>query len=119
VIYFVTCPAANLLKVGFSADVEKRMRTLRYAVPVDLILLGTMNGDRALEMRIQTFLFDHHHHGEWFALNEVVVGHVTALLSGDFDLRRLPEKGVRPWALAWKLSDSPIAPNGRPKRKAA
>jgi len=66
-IYFIEAIGLDYVKVGFTTDLEKRMADLRTALPVRLMLLGSITGPATLEGELHTALAAHRHTGEWFA----------------------------------------------------
>jgi hypothetical protein len=72
-VYFLHDPSTSRIKIGFSANVEKRMRSLQTGSSSALVLLGKMVGtdedERSLHQRFQA----HRVGGEWFhAVDELV-----------------------------------------------
>lgn len=66
-IYFVRIEThATRYKIGFSADVEKRMCELQVACPEKLELVGYVPGSKKLERQIHTALKAYRVSGEWF-----------------------------------------------------
>lgn len=63
-IYFVQAKEGGPIKIGYSANVWKRMSSLRSSNPEYLNLLGVMEGDRTEEKRVHS-LFKRKQ-GEWF-----------------------------------------------------
>ncbi|MET3481579.1 GIY-YIG nuclease family protein [Methylobacterium sp. 1973] len=65
-VYFVHAPSVNLVKIGRSVDPERRFSELRLLSPVDLKVIGVVNGGSLVEAQFHR-QFDHlHSHGEWF-----------------------------------------------------
>jgi hypothetical protein len=73
-IYFIGAPAVSMVKVGYSRDVEKRVRRLRATSPCPLVLLAiipvateTQRRDGvALEAFLRRRYAAQHSHNEWF-----------------------------------------------------
>lgn len=63
-IYFVEC--AGAIKVGFSANLEKRLLNLTTGAPAKLTLLGSIDGPQTLESAIHAHLDIFRTTGEWF-----------------------------------------------------
>lgn len=72
-VYFVHAPSVNLLKIGRSADPDRRFHELRLLSPVPLVVIGVVNGGSSVEAEFHK-RFDHlRSHGEWFhATGELV-----------------------------------------------
>lgn len=63
-IYFAQALTGGPIKIGYSEDVFKRLRTLRSSNPNYIILLGVMEGGRELEKQLHgTF---RRYNREWF-----------------------------------------------------
>lgn len=75
-IYFIK--SGNFLKVGFSADVPKRMKQYATHNP-DFKLLFIIAGDIKLERQIQSDLDRYRFRLEWFHCDEHVLAHVEYL----------------------------------------
>lgn len=63
-VYFIRC--GDLVKIGFSASPETRLRTLRATSAAPLIVLGTSYAHKKLERRLHKQFAYLRHHGEWF-----------------------------------------------------
>lgn len=62
--YFIFNPMTNMIKIGKSNDVERRMNTLSTQSGCELELLHVIDEDVELELHAK---FKHiRHHGEWF-----------------------------------------------------
>jgi hypothetical protein len=85
-VYFIECPANGLIKIGVSRNVESRLATLSTASPVELRLLGVIDGCRADEDKLHQRFAADRHHGEWF--------------SPSPELSRYIEQNARPLELA-------------------
>lgn len=75
-IYFIK--SGNYLKVGFSADVPKRMKQYATHNP-DFTVLYIIAGDVKLERQIQDDLSRYHFKLEWFHCDEHVLAQVEYL----------------------------------------
>jgi predicted GIY-YIG superfamily endonuclease len=84
-IYFVQCEMDGPIKIGFTDNVNRRMSALRSSNSEMLILLGVMEGDRALEKEIQK-LFEKKQ-GEWFYPTPALYEYIR--LNCDENLRPL------------------------------
>lgn len=65
VVYFVQAEC-GLIKIGTTADIEWRMKSLRGQSPVPLTLLATVPGRRTEEHEFHRRFAAHRLHGEWF-----------------------------------------------------
>jgi hypothetical protein len=63
-VYFAK--AGDRIKIGFSTNVEKRLRALGTGSPQAIQLLGVMPGSKRLERTIHEDLKAHRQHREWF-----------------------------------------------------
>lgn len=63
-IYFIEC--AGRIKIGFSKNVQNRLRQFSTGSALKFDLLGAMNGTKELERAIHLHLVEHRAHGEWF-----------------------------------------------------
>jgi hypothetical protein len=62
-IYFIA--HAGRIKVGYSANIDKRIKSFRTTMP-ELVLLGSMDGSLGHERSLHIALADYHCNGEWF-----------------------------------------------------
>jgi len=65
-VYFVECPARGLIKIGFTADIRNRMRTLRTSATDAIRLIGSIEGTRRDEMALHARFMRRRKFGEWF-----------------------------------------------------
>lgn len=80
-VYFIEC--AGRIKIGFSKSLEDRLRDLSTGAPAKLNLLGTVEGDRALEAKLHRSLRIHRVSGEWFTDCEPVRAAIDAVMRGE------------------------------------
>ena len=64
-VYFVESEA-GLIKIGYTGDLEKRLRGLRTMSPVALTLRATRPGSMTTERLYHELYAEHRRHGEWF-----------------------------------------------------
>lgn len=64
-IYFIG-PREGIVKIGFTTDLEERMRRLQCGSPVALEVIATVAGDTRLEREYHRRFADARQHGEWF-----------------------------------------------------
>lgn len=81
-VYLIGNDANNLIKIGISTDVVRRLGELRIGSPVRLDLLATFPGYGTEERWLHGHptIAPHHSHGEWFALGSEAVRTVRELL---------------------------------------
>jgi hypothetical protein len=66
VIYFVRDTATGRVKIGYSADPWSRMVKMQADCPGELVLVGIIDGDRAVEADVHRRFGAHRERGEWF-----------------------------------------------------
>lgn len=71
--------ASDLLKFGYTENIEQRLRAYRQQHPEGVELLVAIPGDRHLEAVVLELLRDHNAVGEWFHQSEDVSMMVGAL----------------------------------------
>lgn len=81
-VYFLLHEATQQLKVGFSKDWNKRVKTHRSSTPGLLSLLGIMSGDQQLERCVHEELRPYRvpGHREWFFYADEVKQYVETIL---------------------------------------
>lgn len=84
-VYLMGCDAVELVKIGFSNDVERRLREVQCMSPVELRVLWTAPGSRAVEAALHARFAAVRRQGEWFALGE----HVEAVRKLEAAVREL------------------------------
>lgn len=72
-IYFIHCPQARAVKIGFSHAPDKRLKALQTAVPFPLVLLGTISGALAGEKALHREFSKYRLDGEWFKTSKVLM----------------------------------------------
>lgn len=65
-IYFVQVENDGPIKIGFAADIHKRISELQIANPYELSLIGCMRGDKEKEKRLHKKFVKYWIRGEWF-----------------------------------------------------
>lgn len=78
VVYFARNPGSQTVKVGFTANLDQRLATLRTAIP-DLELVGAIPGGRRAERDLHDHLAASRIAGEWFAPTPLVAQTLAAL----------------------------------------
>ncbi len=79
-IYFVR--SDRLVKIGYSADPKRRMSNLGTASPYPLHLLGIMEGDKDLEMRLHMAFSRYRVNREWFLLTDDIADFIMDQCGG-------------------------------------
>lgn len=69
-IYLIRNETNGAIKVGYSANVEARLASLRTATPDVLTLLGTVEGGLEEERKLHQRFHRKRSRGEWFDLDE-------------------------------------------------
>lgn len=64
VVYFIR--GGGLIKIGWTADLARRLEVLRSQSPVELKLIGTVEGSRAKEKELHNKFSEYHVHHEWY-----------------------------------------------------
>jgi hypothetical protein len=83
-VYFVQAGPAGLIKIGVSADVERRLAGLRTHSPVPLSLLGVWpSAGKSGEQQLHARFAAHRLHGEWFQPSPDLLAHIAEVASGD------------------------------------
>ena len=77
-IYFLTTVDRSMVKIGTARDPSVRLKALRGASPVDIVLAATTLGSYEAEKALHFALWSHHSHCEWFR------GHPDVIAVVDF-----------------------------------
>lgn len=72
-IYMIAAPAVGLCKIGYSSNVDERLKSLNFASPVDLELHKTRRGGFKTEHAIHAAAAAHRVKFEWFSFTPEVV----------------------------------------------
>lgn len=70
VVYFLSAPSVNRVKIGTSARLDARIAEIGTWSPVDLEVMGTVTGGLHLEHAMHEALSTFRARGEWFEVNE-------------------------------------------------
>ena len=79
-IYFIR--QRNKLKIGYTEDVDRRIKELQTGSPVRLQLLKVIPGDQVLERQIHELFKEKRAQGEWFHYSGVLKACVKVLCEG-------------------------------------
>lgn len=79
-IYFILCPVAGLIKIGYTSNILTRAANYTTESPVRLKLLGAIHGGtREAERGWHDRFREDCHHGEWFRVSrDLLVAIATA-----------------------------------------
>lgn len=69
-IYVIKATGTNLVKLGFSTNVPKRLKSLQTACPYDLEVLATWPGIKANEKALHLKFAQYRRSGEWFEVGD-------------------------------------------------
>lgn len=77
-IYFAYAPELNRVKIGFTeGDAKQRVDNLQVGSPVDLLLIGAINGEREQEKELQNQFSALWVRGEWYTLTDCLKQFIT------------------------------------------
>lgn len=79
-VYFVLAPEQSLVKIGISVNPNSRINDFESKWPIELVLLGSISGGRALEKKLHRELEAHAKGNEWFEYNDEVKAAINNLL---------------------------------------
>ena len=90
-VYFVGAPGR--IKVGYTQNPERRLRTLRHVDMEDLVIIAVIDGTRKTEKLIHAELAKYHLRGEWFKdcsdvhaiIDNAIEGKYSTDHENDFD----------------------------------
>lgn len=91
-VYAVLCRELNTVKIGFSLNPERRLKSLQDSSPARLELLGYCEGSMATEKRAHLELSNARKTGEWFFLTPEVTALVEQIVSQSNLARYLDQK---------------------------
>lgn len=79
-IYFALDKAAGTVKIGYSASPPTRLSGLQVGNSNELVILGTIQGERDKEKAIHEELAVNHVRGDWFRAEPEIVRYINAIL---------------------------------------
>jgi hypothetical protein len=98
VIYFLHDPLHQAIKIGFTKNLRKRMRSIQQVMPLTkLALIGSIEGDEDVESQLHVLFAGLHLAGEWFrddpTLRDFIKRHgqVGKWIVSDQDLGDYPQ----------------------------
>jgi hypothetical protein len=84
-IYLIIAPAVALCKIGYSSNVDERLKSLNFASPVDLELHKTRRGGFKTEHAIHAAAAAYRVKFEWFSFTPEVVNIFDSTPTLDVD----------------------------------
>lgn len=117
-IYFAQTQDNRAIKIGYAADVAKRLEALRTSSPDEIKLLGTMPGNRLTERELHHRFAYARQHREWFRADPALVRFAVKaqMLAGlddsaSFLSYAIAEPGLLDlYITAASVQDDPVAP---------
>jgi len=79
-VYFID--AGNLIKIGVTKDVGKRLAALKTGSPVQLAILGFIPGTKQKEKELHHRFSSYRTHGEWFEKNDDLINYIKEVCNG-------------------------------------
>lgn len=90
-VYFIRAEGGGPIKIGRSADPDKRLRELQTGHPYPLRVVGMASGGRELEAALHRILCDYRLMGEWFEDTGPVLELMRLVCAEPDRLRRMVE----------------------------
>lgn len=81
-VYFIEAVGQGKVKIGFSSDVESRVRQLRTGSPYDLEIVGQVNGGADLEQLLHQKFSSYRDDKEWFFFTK----EIKEFIAGGYQL---------------------------------
>src|SRR3972149_780868 len=78
-IYFISCDALSLIKIGRSADVNKRLSHLQVSVGADLRIIKAVPADPWGEIAVHNKFRHLRVRGEWFKADKELLDFIATL----------------------------------------
>jgi hypothetical protein len=109
VVYLLGAEGLDLVKIGTTTDVDRRVRTMQTGLPLTLSVLWTCEGGRKLERALHDKFRVHNRRGEWFDLTSLgdPVAVVSEAVRGLAPGLGLP---IPPPRVSPDLAHAPVAP---------
>lgn len=82
-IYFVQAVNGGAIKIGYSANVLDRLKSLQCASPLKLQIIGLMKGSPLEERTLHNKFVEARLHGEWFDNSNELEGFISKLPKFD------------------------------------
>jgi hypothetical protein len=87
VIYFIQSGKSDLVKIGYAADPQTRLRQLQCGNPEPLRLIATKDGEKDAEGQWHRRLAHLRVRGEWFRWCDEMRTHVRPMLADPDEMR--------------------------------
>lgn len=81
-IYFIKSYCNKYIKIGYTTDIQRRLKELQTASPKRLKVLGTLEGGTQLEAGLHELFKKHRVEGEWFRNSSKEMKSLQILLTG-------------------------------------
>jgi hypothetical protein len=78
VVYVISAGDRNFVKIGFTTNLEQRLRSLRTASHVEPIVHLVIPGTRSLERELHTRFASARHNREWFRLTDEIAAFIDS-----------------------------------------
>jgi hypothetical protein len=96
-VYVIHAVGTNRIKIGYSADPEKRLAQLQTGSPYELKLLAQWPGTAEVEQRIHQRLAQYRCGGEWFSVPPFIGNVIYQAIQG----RKRDKPSI--WGKLWRL----------------
>lgn len=93
-VYFVTCRAANAVKIGHSVDPHARLPEIQLGCPLPLTLEAMLPGARDEEVAMHWRFSEHRLHGEWFEITDTMEAIIAANPPHRVEAKKGRKKGL-------------------------
>ncbi|GAB6147450.1 GIY-YIG nuclease family protein [Desulfocicer niacini] len=84
VIYFLQLTDKGPIKIGFTQNIERRLKQAQTFNPEEIRLLGTMPGHQRLETELIHRFSSYHIRGEWFSYNDELYNLAKGIYAGEY-----------------------------------
>lgn len=78
-VYFIQADIGGPIKIGVSANIDKRIAQLQLSCPFTLRLLLLVQGGYSVELKLHKLFHTSRLHGEWFEPSESLVKFITEM----------------------------------------
>ena len=82
-VYFVQGDKGGPIKIGYTDNVEQRMKLMQTGNPEKLILLHLTRGGKILEEQLHIRFSSYHYRGEWFEPAKEILDYIDELKERD------------------------------------
>lgn len=98
-VYFIRAVGTSRIKLGFSAEPEKRLRELQTASPNRLVLLAKWPGTVAIERQLHKEFAEYRVRGEWFKLPRPLIEQLLGSAKPVRSVEKPNTEDLRLWRL--------------------